>query len=105
MNNGKVCNAATNTTSTMRCYMCGQTSKDFNDLNKKTTESRKALKFGHQHCTQESDFLNPCCIHRIKYQLKNSKQEQKKIKKIVAETKQKIQNAFNDELGLLVDIP
>ena len=40
MIDGKVSNAATYTTSTMRCYLCGQTSKDFNDLNKKTTESR-----------------------------------------------------------------
>ena len=31
MIDGKVCNAATNTTSTMRCYICGQTSKDFKD--------------------------------------------------------------------------
>ena len=46
MIDGKVCNAATNTTSTMRCYICGQSSKDFNDLNKKTTESRETLKFG-----------------------------------------------------------
>jgi hypothetical protein len=31
MIDGKVCNAATNTASTMRCYVCGNTSKDFND--------------------------------------------------------------------------
>lgn len=35
MIDGKVCNAATNTTSTSRCYICGATSKDFNNLNKK----------------------------------------------------------------------
>lgn len=35
MVDGKVCNAATNTFSTMRCYICGKTSKYFNDLTKK----------------------------------------------------------------------
>ncbi|WP_209391488.1 hypothetical protein, partial [Chryseobacterium sp. RR2-3-20] len=37
----KVCNSATNTTSTIRCYICGKTSKNFNDLEKPT---RKFLK-------------------------------------------------------------
>lgn len=32
MIDGKVCNAATQTASTMRCYICGSTSKDFNNL-------------------------------------------------------------------------
>ena len=31
----KVCNAATDNTSAMRCYICGQTSKDFNKFVKK----------------------------------------------------------------------
>lgn len=34
MVDGKVCNAATNTSSTMRCYICKATSKTFNDLTK-----------------------------------------------------------------------
>ncbi|KAH9644367.1 hypothetical protein HF086_006395 [Spodoptera exigua] len=34
MVDGKVCNSATNTTSTMRCYICKATSKDFNKLEK-----------------------------------------------------------------------
>ena len=68
MIDGKVCNAATNTTSTMKCYACGQTSKDFNELNKKTTESRETLKFGLSILHARIRFLNPCCIYRIKYQ-------------------------------------
>ncbi|KAH9643721.1 hypothetical protein HF086_001831 [Spodoptera exigua] len=35
MVDGKVCNAATGTKSTSRCYICGATSKTFNDLNRK----------------------------------------------------------------------
>ncbi|CAH0561762.1 unnamed protein product [Brassicogethes aeneus] len=42
MVDGKVCNAATDTTSTMRCYICGVTSKDFNE---ESTENPDALKY------------------------------------------------------------
>lgn len=45
---GKVCNAATNTSSTMRCYLCNQTSKQFNKLMRVTVKeiNTDALKFG-----------------------------------------------------------
>lgn len=43
MVDAKVCNAATDTKSTMRCYICGKTSKDFNDFKDIKTE---ALRFG-----------------------------------------------------------
>lgn len=43
---GKVCNAATNTTSTMKCYICGETSKHFNNLRKKKEENPETFKFG-----------------------------------------------------------
>ena len=56
---------------------------------------------GYQYCTQESDFLNPC----YKIPIKKWQARTEEDKKIVAETKQKVQNVFKDELGLLVDIP
>lgn len=42
MIDGKVCNAITSTKSTLRCYLCGVTSKDINnlDLVKKTKNRR-----------------------------------------------------------------
>ncbi|KAL4720247.1 hypothetical protein ACJJTC_019235 [Scirpophaga incertulas] len=46
MVDGKVCNAAMDTASTMRCYICGQTSKDFNKLNQQCAVKEEALKFG-----------------------------------------------------------
>ncbi|KAH9631334.1 hypothetical protein HF086_007669 [Spodoptera exigua] len=46
MVDGKVCNAATGTKSTSRCYICGATSKTFNDLNSKNEVSPEALEFG-----------------------------------------------------------
>lgn len=45
MIDGKVCNAATDTASTMRCYICGQTSKDFNKL-ERSNVCEESLKFG-----------------------------------------------------------
>lgn len=44
MIDGKVCNAATDTASTIRCYICGQTSKDFNKLLRKDIKEEN-LKF------------------------------------------------------------
>lgn len=46
MIDANVCNATTNTSSTMRCYICGQTSKEFNNLNIKNPENPDAVKFG-----------------------------------------------------------
>lgn len=44
MVDGKICNAAIHTKSTMRCYICGATSKEFNDLTKKKGCQRGIIK-------------------------------------------------------------
>lgn len=46
MVDAKVCNDVTDTKSTMRCYICGATSKDFNDLTKAMEVDQNALQFG-----------------------------------------------------------
>ncbi|XP_036340179.1 uncharacterized protein LOC118749491 [Rhagoletis pomonella] len=47
MVDGKVCNAATLTKSTMRpCYICGATSSDFNDLTKERPCNKDNMRFG-----------------------------------------------------------
>ncbi|KAK4876059.1 hypothetical protein RN001_012481 [Aquatica leii] len=46
MVDAKVCNAATDTKSTMKCYICGATSKDFNNLSARKQINEDALKFG-----------------------------------------------------------
>ncbi|CAH0546785.1 unnamed protein product [Brassicogethes aeneus] len=46
MIDGKVCNMATGTKSTSRCYICGATSKDFNNLTQKFNTTSKAIEFG-----------------------------------------------------------
>lgn len=45
MVDGKICNAATNTSSTMRCFICGKTSKTFNDLSLEIMENPETFKF------------------------------------------------------------
>lgn len=46
MMDGQVCNAATATSSTMRCYMCGETSQSFNKLSTTKKENPDSLEFG-----------------------------------------------------------
>ncbi|CAG9557930.1 unnamed protein product [Danaus chrysippus] len=46
MVDAKICNAATSTSSTMRCYICGKTSKAFNDLENLNAEDPQSLRFG-----------------------------------------------------------
>ena len=46
MVDGKVCNAATGTKSTMRCYICDATSKDFNNISVSRPVKKESLRFG-----------------------------------------------------------
>lgn len=46
MIDGKVCNAATHTKYSMRCYLCNLTSKDFNNLSLKKEANKENLSFG-----------------------------------------------------------
>lgn len=46
MVDSKVCNAATTTMSTIKCYICGATSKDFNLLSNQKEIKPSSLQFG-----------------------------------------------------------
>lgn len=105
MIDAKVCNAAANTASTMKCYICGQTSKEFNKLNKKSPENPDALKFGLSILHARIRLFESLLHLSYKIPLKKWQARSQEHKKIVAETKQKIQNNFKEEMGLLVDIP
>uniref|UniRef100_A0A2H1VR95 SFRICE_028308 n=1 Tax=Spodoptera frugiperda TaxID=7108 RepID=A0A2H1VR95_SPOFR len=85
MVDGKVCNAATHTKATMRCYLCGATSSQFNNL-----QDLKA-------CKKETWNL----IARKKWNVRLTAEE----KQIVESRKKEIQDKFREQLGLLVDIP
>lgn len=106
MVDGKVCNAATSTTSTMKCYICKQSSKDFNSL-KRIDESAidpNTLKFGLSILHTRIRFLE-MCLH-MAYKLPIGKWRLSSEEKIISNAKKKeIQEAFKNELGLLVDVP
>lgn len=106
MVDGKVCNAATHTKYSMKCYICNATSKEFNDLNKKRETIKGNLKFGlsllHARIRFFESMLHVAYKLPIKkWNVKLTKEE----KDIVAKKKKEIQDAFKEQLGLLVDIP
>lgn len=70
MIDGKVCNAVSSTLSTLRCYLCGATSKQFNQIDEIIQKdlNEDHLRFGlstlHALYTGYA-FLNVVCIYRI----------------------------------------
>ena len=105
MVDAKVCNAATNTTSTMRCYICGLTSKDFNNLTIKKIDNPDALKFGLSILHTRIRFFESLLHLSYHIPIKKWQARTQDDKIIVAETKKNIQNKFKEKMGLLVDIP
>ncbi|CAH0546850.1 unnamed protein product [Brassicogethes aeneus] len=110
MIDGKIKNAITETDSSMRCYICKATSKQFNDINlvlkqKVVTEN---LCFGISslhawiRCMEWFLHLAYKCGDETekKWQARTAEQKQK-----VAARKQKIQNDFKQLYGLRIDIP
>lgn len=79
----KVCNAVSGTKSTLRCYLCGGTSKNFNNideiLQKKVTETNLRFGISTLHAWIR---LFECCLH-LSYRLKrNGKHVPKRRKKL-----------------------
>lgn len=104
MVDGKVCNAATDTTSTMRCYICGQTSKDFNKL-ERSNVCEEFLKFGLSILHARIRFFELLLHLAYKAPLQKWQARTAEDKNVLQDTKQKIQKSFKEEMGLLVDIP
>lgn len=107
MTDGKVCNAATETTSTLRCYLCKATSKDFNNLNlvyaRAVDESN--FKFGLSTLHVWIRFFE-CLLHvAYKLPIKKWQSRSEQDKTVVLETKKKIQAEFKNKMGLIVDKP
>lgn len=102
----KICNIMTNTKSSMKCYLCGASPKEMNDLNavKKKIVKDEYFSFGLSslHCWIR---CFECLLH-ISYRInikcwavrnENHKQE-------IEQRKSKIQTAFRTKAGLSVDI-
>lgn len=106
MVDGKICNAATETKSSSRCYICGATSKDFNKIDKKETSSLSGFNFGlsvlHARIRMFESILH------LAYKLPVKKYRERRTgeeKELEAQTKKHIQDRFRIETGLLVDMP
>ncbi|XP_034192452.2 uncharacterized protein LOC117609839 [Osmia lignaria lignaria] len=107
MIDGKVCNAITGTLSTQRCYLCGATSKDFNDIDAvlQKTVNVTNLQFGLSTLHAWIRFFE-CCLHlsyKLDLQKWQSRNEEDKLQ--VERRKRNIQEGFRVKLGLIVDKP
>lgn len=105
MVDGKVCNAATNTTSTMRCYICGLTSKDFNCLTKKGDVKPEALDFGLSILHARIRFFESILHLAYKLPVKKWQLRTENDKTTAKQKKLDIQEEFRVKMGLIVDVP
>lgn len=106
MVDGKVCNALTNTTSTQKCYVCGATSKQFNNIEEMIIRdiNKDNLKFG-LSILHGWIRMFECLLH-LSYKLPILKwQARGSDKEIVAQNKVRIQAEFKKRCGLIVDKP
>lgn len=105
MIDAKVCNAITNTSSTMRCYICKKTSKDFNNLDKIGEIDESSLTFGLSTLHARIRFFEG--ILHMSYKLPLNKwQARTEVEKDVVKTrKAKMQQEFKCRMGLIVDVP
>lgn len=106
MIDGKVCNSATNTTSTMRCYICGLTSKDFNSSLETTLPVKDGtLDFGLSILHARIRFFEAILHLAYKAPVKKWQLRSKEEKARVQERKKEIQEEFHRKTGLIVDVP
>lgn len=107
MVDGKICNILTDNKSAMRCLLCNETSKHFNNIDamlEKPIMDESSLSFGLSvlHCWIK---FFECCLH-IGYKLPTQEWSQsKETKSIIEERKREIQQKFRSLTGLLVDFP
>lgn len=105
MIDAKVCNAATNTSSTMRCYICEETSKNFNNLTKKKEENPETFKFGLSILHARIRFFESLLHLSYKLPIQKWQVRNDEDKKAISEKKQSIRKSFKEAMGLLVDVP
>lgn len=105
MVDGKVCNAATQTTSTMRCYICGATSKEFNNLAMKKEVNTETIKFGLSILHARIRIFESLLHLSYKLPVKKWQLRSDNEKDIVKQRKLQIQGDFRNKMGLIVDVP
>ena len=106
MIDNKICNILTDTKSSMRCYLCGVTPKEMNnlDLAKKKIVKDEHLSFGLSslHCWIRcfEYLLHISYRLNIKCWAVTSDQNKREVE----ERKKAIQSSFRTKMGLLVDV-
>jgi len=105
MVDAKVCNAVTQTASTMRCYICGATSKHFNNLTIKKDIKPETLKFGLSILHARIRIFESLLHLSYKLPLKKWQVRSENEKAIVKQRKLEIQEDFKNKIGLIVDVP
>ena len=106
MIDGSVCNVVSGTNSTQMCYICRATPKMMNSkLVNSLSPNVEFYKLGLStlHCWIRSFECLPHIAYRLN--VKTWQVRGETAKKNFAETKCKVQNAFKEKMGLLVDIP
>lgn len=105
MVDSKVCNAATDTKSTLKCYICGATAKDFNNLRTTNEVNERALRFGLSILHARIRFFESILHLSYKLPVKKWQLRTQTDKNIVKERKALIQEELKNKMGLMVDIP
>lgn len=105
MVDAKVCNAATGTSSTRKCYICGKTSKNFNDFESRNSEDPQSLRFGLSILHARIRFFETILHLAYKLPIKKWQARSAEEKEIVKKTKEEIQKAYRERTGLLIDMP
>lgn len=105
MVDGKVCNSVTSTASTMRCYICGKTSKSFNDLEESNVEDPQTLRFGLSTLHARIRVFESLIHLAYKLPVKKWQARTADDKKIVKENKLRIQTEYRERTGLIIDMP
>lgn len=105
MVDAKVCNAATNTTSTMRCYICGATSKEFNNLSIQKNVDVDALSFGLSTLHARIRLFETILHLSYKLTVKKWQLRSDADKAVFNDRKKEIQEKFRRKTGLIVDVP
>lgn len=107
MIDGKVCNAITETSSTQKCFICGASSRSFNDIDSMLTREVKTenLEFGLSVLHGWIRFFENLLHLAYKLPLKKWQARGDDDKIVVAENKKRIQKEFKDRCGLIIDKP
>lgn len=123
MIDGKVCNALTKTTSAQRCFLCGATSKQFNNIDSilDIPISEENYRFGISslhawircfECLLHISYKLDCQTWQVRKQNEKSKVKDAEKEEIKKENKAKvdarkgrIQKEFKSKLFLFVDMP